>query len=59
MASASEALRKKSGSCRGPIIGDVFESCFFHMVLHIVKLTCFRVTFKLIFVRRYITNEPV
>ena len=26
MASASEAVRKKSCSCRGPIIGEVFES---------------------------------
>ena len=29
------------------------------MVLYILKFTCFRAIFKLIIVRRYITNESV
>ena len=30
----------------------------FHMVINILKFTCFRDTFKSIIVRRHIINEP-
>ena len=36
-----------------------FWKLIFHMVLYILKFTCLRVTFKLIIVHRYITNERV
>ncbi len=58
MASASEAVRKKVMQLQGAHHRGGFRKLIIHMALHIVKFTCFRVTFKLIIVRRYITNEP-
>ena len=44
---------------QGAYLRGHFLKLIFHMVLFIFKCTCFRATFKLIIVRRCITNEPV
>ena len=60
MTSAIEAVRKKGMQLQGAHIRGRFWKLIFHMMLsYILKCTCFRATFKLIIVRRYITNEPV
>ena len=35
MASAIEAVQKKSCSCMGPILGDVFKVDFSHGAIHL------------------------
>ena len=59
MASAIEAVRKKVMQLQGAHLRGRFWKLIFHMVLYILKCTCFRIIFKLIIVRRYIINEPV
>ena len=43
MASAIEAFRKKVMQLQGPILGEVFESCFSHGAIHfkIFMFSCY------------------